>query len=48
MRTSNFLIFSVLAMAALVPAWAVVSSQEAAELKSRLTPVGAERAGNAA
>jgi hypothetical protein len=30
-----------------VPASALVSGQEAAELKSRLTPVGAERAGNA-
>lgn len=29
------------------PGAALVSSQEAAELKSRLTPVGAERAGNA-
>jgi hypothetical protein len=32
---------------AAVPAYALVTNQEAAELKSRLTPVGAERAGNA-
>ena len=47
MRTPTLLTFSILVMAGFVPAWAVVSSQEAAELKSRLTPVGAERAGNA-
>jgi len=47
MRTPSFLTLSVLTIAALVPAWAVVSGQEAAELKARLTPVGAERAGNA-
>ena len=37
----------VLMMVAWAPASASVSSQEAAELKTRLTPVGAERAGNA-
>jgi len=47
MRTPNLLPFCFLVTAALVPAWAVVSGQEAAELKTRLTPVGAERAGNA-
>src|ERR1041385_2803779 len=33
--------------AVVAPALALVAIQEAAELKSRLTPVGAERAGNA-
>src|ERR1041385_4549834 len=33
--------------AVVAPALALVAIQEAADLKSRLTPVGAERAGNA-
>ena len=37
----------ILMMVAWGPASALVTGQEAAELKSRLTPVGAERAGNA-
>jgi hypothetical protein len=49
MRPHSTLCLSVLMMVALAggSAPATVSSQEAAELKSRLTPVGAERAGNA-
>lgn len=49
MRPNKWLPFCVSVMAVLagVSASALVSSQEAGELKSRLTPVGAERAGNA-
>ncbi len=49
MRPPRTLYLSVLMMVALAggSAPASVSSQEAAELNSRLTPVGAERAGNA-
>ena len=49
MRPPSTLYLSVLMMVALAggSAPASVSSQEAAELNSRLTPVGAERAGNA-
>jgi len=48
MRPPNALPVCVLMMLAWagVSAFALVTSQEAAELKSRLTPVGAERAGN--
>src|SRR5579872_1974652 len=48
MRLPPILPLCVLMMAAWagVPASAAISSQEAAELKSRLTPLGAERAGN--
>src|SRR5438105_3168419 len=38
---------ALIVIGAAVPGLALVSSQEAAELKSRLTPMGAERAGNA-
>ncbi len=47
MRPSRILPLCVLMMVAWPPAWALVTNQEAAELKSRLTPVGAERYGNA-
>jgi len=53
MRPANRLPFRVLMMVAWmvagagISASALVSGQEAAELKSRLTPMGAERAGNA-
>jgi hypothetical protein len=51
MRPSRILplcvLMTVVCAAALAPALALVTNQEAAELKSRLTPVGAERAGNA-
>ena len=46
MRPPGTLSLCVLMMVAWAPASASISSQEAAELKSRLTPVGAERAGN--
>ena len=47
MRPPVALYLCVLMIAAGGPSSALVSGQEAAELKSRLTPVGAERAGNA-
>jgi hypothetical protein len=51
MRPSRILFLCVLMLiawaAALAPTLALVTNQEAAELKARLTPVGAERAGNA-
>jgi hypothetical protein len=47
MRSPRTLYLCVLMVAVCAPAWALVTNQEAAELKSRLTPVGAERAGNA-
>jgi hypothetical protein len=46
MRCSRTLHLCVLIALASAPALASVTSQEAADLKSRLTPVGAERAGN--
>src|SRR4051812_4900498 len=51
MRLSRILFLCVLMLiawaATLAPTLALVTNQEAAELKARLTPVGAERAGNA-
>jgi len=47
MRPLTRLSLCIMMTAACLPAWALVSAQEAAELKSRLTPAGAERAGNA-
>src|SRR3569833_501388 len=47
MRPSRILPLCVLMMVVGAAALASVTNQEAAELKSRLTPVGAERAGNA-
>lgn len=47
MKKNNWIAAGALALAVLVPsAWAAVSVQEADKLKSTLTPLGGERAGN--
>ncbi|WP_342620129.1 DUF1329 domain-containing protein [Rhodoferax sp. GW822-FHT02A01] len=45
-HTRNGLIGLFAALACTVPAWSAVSADEAAKLKSELTPLGAEKAGN--
>lgn len=49
MKNKNIFTLSVLACSLLSfqPAWATATSEEAAQLKTTLTPLGAERAGNA-
>ncbi len=48
MKTATNTLILAAVMAATLPALAAVSADEAAKLKSSLTPVGAEKAGNAA